>query len=189
MLLPMGFAWSTLHLCSSNSEMGTAQSAVCYCPVSVSPQLPQPPSVSCLSCCELRGLGLSLQPPRAVGKSGLWGWSCPEPTKPTAAPQGSHSVPLLPGALEAVLCGEEQRAATMMVPRGDHHPKETKGRSREGQDLQRCSLSCLSLCWESSQIDQRNSSGGSRAISWLRREPLTSIPISSSQPLPGCQQK
>lgn len=41
MLLPMGFAWSTLHLCSSNSEMWTARSAVCYCPVSVSPQLPQ----------------------------------------------------------------------------------------------------------------------------------------------------
>ena len=83
---------------------------MCYCPVSVSPQLPQPPAVSCLSCCELRGLGLSLQPPRAVGKSGLWGWSSPEPTEPTAAPQGSHSVPLLPGALEAVLC--QQRRGT-----------------------------------------------------------------------------
>lgn len=74
------------------------------------PSAPAAPAVSCLSCWELRGLGLSLQPLRAVGKPGLWGWSCPEPTEPTAAPQGSHSVPLLPGALEAVLC--QQRRGT-----------------------------------------------------------------------------
>lgn len=111
-LLPMGFAWSTLCLWSSNSETQIARSTVCYCPVSVSPQLLQllqPLSaVLCPFCSELRGLRLSLQPMRAVGKPALWGQNCPEAPNPLQL----HRVPILSHCCPEPCCamgGAEQR--------------------------------------------------------------------------------